>query len=564
MQSFIDGRDFMTRDESIALYERAQAAEKEKKGGGRKVWNAWLLDVLCQKAELQLSGKWKLDKKATSAWKRVARLDFSHHIFQNADFADQVFPAEAIFCQATFSGNAEFGGTTFQGNAKFDNATFQGGAGLSGSKFQEQSEFVGVTFQGEARFNRVKFQGATRFSRATFEGAAGFSIATFQRDAWFLSATFKGDAKFGGATLKGAAGFGGATFKGGAWFDGATFKGDGTFANASFKGNAWFGGATFKEAAGFGGATCRGSFSLKGAEFQKVPDFVQSAFAEAPRFDNMFIRLSERDPDDAARYRALKGLALKGHDHDSELSFFAGEIISRRGVEDFALPRPSNILRAWKLVPQTDEKPERKLVWRWQKGKFQEHAKIWSGGARYWAGQTYEILSDFGHSMLRPLGWWVVLIGMYAIAFLSQYFAAARSTTGLEGLAEAYRWVGAWLLNKLSFGSLAAPAKLACHSTSELVDASKMEPWGAAGYVAARRALILNTGDDDDKLSFAYACLYGDYTAEMTNGDPTRSVFRVIPHIPDTVSALAIMQSLLSAALIFLFLLAVRNQFRIK
>jgi Pentapeptide repeats (9 copies) len=577
----------MNRDESIALYERAQAAEEKKKGDGAKVWNVWAEEMLDRKAELEGSGQWQTKAGAfgplvpqnqpTREWLEAAAADFSNHIFQDADFGRCSFPAAAHFDQAIFSGDANFCIATFEWAARFDGATFKGDAGFLNARFKEHAGFASATFNGSAGFGGATFKADAGFGGATFKADAGFGGATFKADAGFAGARFERCAGFLGARFKAHAGFDGARFKWYAGFDGSTFKADAGFGGARFKGHAGFASARFERDARFERATCQRSFILGGAEFWKIPDFIQTTFSEAPRFDNVRIRVGPLEPkegwrrilpigkrafkpgpNDAARYRALKGLALKGHDHDSELSFFAGEIISRRGVEDFALPRPSNILRAWKMFQRGIYRPQRELVWRWQKGEHIERAEIWPGGARYWAGQAYETLSDFGRSMLRPLGWWIVLMGMYAVAYLSQYFVASCNSTALGGLVEAYRWAGTWLLNKLSFGAFAAPADLACHSASKLVVASKMEPWGAAGYVAARRALILNTGDDNDKLSFAYACLYGDYS------DVTQAKFRVIPHIPDAVSALAIMQSLLSAALIFLFLLAVRNQFRIK
>jgi uncharacterized protein YjbI with pentapeptide repeats len=584
MQSFINGRDFMTRDESIALYERAQAAEREKEGEGRKVWNAWAEEMLTQKSELERRETWKNGPKTQSAWREAATVDFLEHTFHDADLAGYIFPAEAGFRGATFEGATRFDTATFEGVAgfvgakfredtRFDRAAFKVVAGFGNAKCEGIAWFVGATFEGDAWFDSAKFKGDARFDSAKFKEDARFYRATFKKDGRFDSATFNEDARFDSAKFARVAWFDSATFKEYARFDSATFKGDARFDSAKFEGDTRFDGTTFKEDTRFRGAKCDGSFSLNRAGFQKVPDFSQTRFSEAPRLDNMSIRLGLVEPqgawrrilarvkpsirpcpDDAARYRALKGLALKGHDLDSELSFFAGEVTSRRGNQDFALPRP------WRLVCDRKAGADESvtLVWRWNNTDFDEWPKIWPGGVRYWAGQAYETLSDFGRSMLRPLFWWIVLMGMYAVAYLSQYFVTSRHTTGLGGLVEAYRWTGTSLLNKLSFGAFAAPADLACHSASKLVVASKMEPWGAAGYVAARRALILNTGDDDDKLSFAYACLYGDYS------DVTQARFRVIPHIPDAVSVLAIMQSLLSAALIFLFLLAVRNQFRIK
>jgi pentapeptide repeat protein len=641
----------MTRDESIALYETAQAAERAKRGEGRKVWNAWAEEMLAKKAELERKGEWDNDPDNRTAWHEAAAVDFSDQQFIDAHFYRFIIPADANFNNIDVAGVAGFGGAVFRGNTSFDNASFQklarfgqtqfdGTTHFNGARFiedanlyqvdfKENTTFIGTQFRGDALFSGSIFNGTSNFRvtqfrksadfrGAMFEGGAEFNDAEFQSITFFDTTTFRGKADFGRATFASETGFTDASFSGPAlffsarfgsfaWFDGAKFKGVSRFDRSTFDGNARFQSAdfmshthfnrsTFSAEADFGsctfvgdadfhlayfsghasfegsefGSQCSFRFSrfdrsilLDKASFTEVPNFVQANISEPPPLDAISIdqcrSVGLHRPDTATCFRSLKSLALESNDHDSELTFFAGEIISRRGVHDFALPRPLEIFRAWKLVSG-----ERKLVWRWQEGTSPERAMCWPGGVRYWAGQAYETLSDFGRSMLRPLGWWVVFMAMYAVAYLSQYFVALRNTTALGGLIEAYYWAGTWLLGKLSFGAFPAPAELACRSASKLVEASNMEPWGAAGYVAARRALILNTGDDDDKLSFAYACLYGDYSDEMTNGDPTRSVFRVIPHIPDAVSVLAIMQSPLSAALIFLFLLAVRNHFRIK
>lgn len=44
--------------------------------------------------------------------------------------------------------------------------------------------------------------------------------------------------------------------------------------------------------------------------------------------------------DAAARWRALKRIAVQAHDHERELDFLAEEIKSLRGVRDWPLPNP--------------------------------------------------------------------------------------------------------------------------------------------------------------------------------------------------------------------------------
>jgi uncharacterized protein YjbI with pentapeptide repeats len=570
---FYTGRNFMNREESIALYERAKAAEKKKKGDGAKVWNAWAEAMLAKRAELERSGEWDYSPNAQGAWREAATADFSNHIFQDAEFGGYIFPArvnlsEATtfgrgnFTSATFLGKAQFFNTAFLGEVSFDKATFAGSATFTGASFSDDAWFTGGTFSevwfvgtaysGDAEFHEVTFSQHACFNNATFAGDAAFNLATFADDAWFRGTAFSGDADYNETTFSRRALFRDATFSGAANFAGATFSGNAEFESVIFEGFTAFHDARFANQVVFAAITSKNSFSVSGTEFQEVPDFMQATFSEAPRFDNTRIRRAleepqgfwgrmlvsfnpqfRHDPDDAARYRALKALAIRAHDHDSEISFFAGEIVCRRGVEDFAIPHPKD-------------------------------GKIWPGGARYWAGQLYETLSDFGRSLVRPLAWWFYVIILYAVAYLSQYFVAAKKIGAVASLAEAGGWAWTKALSCIPWMNLPEPSSLKCVGNNPIVAESGMQPWAAASYVSIRRAFILNTGDDNDKLAIAYACLYGDYSEAMKGGDPNKTIFRVIPHIPDAVSALAIMQSLLSAALIFLFLLAVRNHFRIK
>ena len=79
------------------------------------------------------------------------------------------------------------------------------------------------------------------------------------------------------------------------------------FHNAQFKGEADFNAVAGKRA-----------FSMAGARFQRVPDFIQAHFEEAPRLDNVQVEppkglelLAEEEARNLfARWRALKRLAI--------------------------------------------------------------------------------------------------------------------------------------------------------------------------------------------------------------------------------------------------------------
>ena len=83
-------------------------------------------------------------------------------------------------------------------------------------------------------FRHATFPVPASFESATFSGYASFESATFSRIAYFHSATFSGDAFFESATFKGYVFFGSATFKGDANFGNSTFARNANFRSATF------------------------------------------------------------------------------------------------------------------------------------------------------------------------------------------------------------------------------------------------------------------------------------------------------------------------------------------
>ena len=105
-----------------------------------------------------------------------------------------------------------------------------------------------------------------------------------------------------------------------------------------------------------------------------------------------------------------------------------------------------------------------------------------------------------------------------------------------------------------TIGDTPAPP-LAC-----LVGQDTSPLWAALG-LSIRKAVPFAGVASANKLDQIYACLYGIHGDSPTSGDLPE---RFAPVIPDAVDYIGIGQLLLSLVLIFLFLLAVRNQFRIR
>jgi hypothetical protein len=225
------------------------------------------------------------------------------------------------------------------------------------------------------------------------------------------------------------------------------------------------------------GVQSDGVFTLNSATFRATPDFTQASFQGTPRIDNASIPPIEFFPkltpvvarDTQARYRAIRLLAISGHDHDNEAKAFKAEMRAKRGTEH----------RPWQMV--------------------------------FWLSVLYDLLSDFGRSAVRPFAIWVVSIFGFAAAYLG------------------------------NAGKLAA-LTLSCADGSS---------YAVKSLIFALKNAILFVGWDREQVAAAYACLYerqpgAGFTVPATNG------------------IIQAGQSVWSVILIFLFVLAVRNQFKIK
>ncbi len=136
--------------------------------------------------------------------------------------------------------------------------------------------------------------------------------------------------------------------------------------------------------------------------------------------------------------------------------------------------------------------------------------KWWHLGT--WFGLVYDLLADCGRSIVRPVLLWCGSVVAFAMVYtrLADQGGEAWSRCVAQG---------------------ATPAVKAL-------------------FLSGRNALVLFGGGRDARISQAYQCLYG--------GAPE-------PQIPDSVSFLeAFVQVPLSAVLIFLLLLAIKNRFKIK
>ncbi|MFX4220103.1 MAG: pentapeptide repeat-containing protein [Thalassobaculum sp.] len=285
-------------------------------------------------------------------------VDFSDQTIDVSNFEDFVFPAVASFSGATFSAGASFSGSTFSDVAFFSGATFSAGAFFVGATFSDGADFSGATFSDGADFRGATFSDVAYFSGATFSDVAFFRGATFSDVAYFRGATFSDVTDFSEATFSGDASFSGATVKSVWQMHGAKVAGSLTAPSADIQGHAYFTAIDFRIPP-----------DLVSTAFKQPPSFLGSTFGY-PCTNRLLGDCSVRDGE--ARFRRLKQLAADTHDHELELRLFAHETKAKR------------------------------------------FHSLHAADPLHWPGLVlnfaYDWASDFGQSVLRPLGWLLVTV----------------------------------------------------------------------------------------------------------------------------------------------------------
>ena len=160
-----------------------------------------------------------------------------------------------------------------------------------------------------------------------------------------------------------------------------------------------------------------------------------------------------------------------------------------------------------------------------------------------WLGYMYQLLSDFGRSPMRPLFLWFVSVIIFAALYLGHHPAFAKNW-----------WSGfGWEFQSLAGSNGVPPLTCVAGPGGRSV---------AALQLSVHKGLLFLGLVPATKLNQIHACLYGIHP--VSAAQPSQLPVSFLPVIPDGVTALSFIQHPLSVVLIFLFLLAIRNHFRIK
>lgn len=436
-------------------------------------------------------------------------------------FAGATFADMAIFDGAIFDNLARFDDAKFGDRAKFDGATFHGVAVFSGARFGDGASFVYVTFGGPAFFADAVLGVSAEFSGATFGSGASFMRAVFGQGASFDGKTKEAARETLGDLLRflyGVSASKRVKLRLADWdetaapdqfhaidFSGVRFLGTSSFRNRTFTSSVDFNGAVFHEPPEFAGGEGFGhldlgeiNISFGGRRWWRPRNWTTSSNVDA-------------------RLRRLRKIAKDVEAHDLERDLFILERHAQRGIQFVRLFRRFD--HPWAEV--------------WNRGRI-DRAKL-GDNVR---GRNplrplglmlllffYDITSDCGRSMLRPLLWF--------LASLAGFHAVYRS-----------------LLH-------AARGKLLPFTDADLISYTLGNALPFVGNLSpARRDIFLRLfgvpKEDGSRWPFL-----SDLLAHLA-GPPERMI-----QVPPPIEVLSYGQSILGTVLLFLFLLAVRNRFRI-
>ncbi len=291
-------------------------------------------------------------------------------------------------------------------------------------------------------FRRAVFPVGADFYSAKFSGKASFCSAAFSGTAYFYLTTFSGDADFSSVTFSGIAYFHSATFSGTAYFESATFCSMLNMAYTSFSilgdfTNTTIGGDVWLMWPGVGQERKRGRLLLQGLKFEKKGE-------EEPLL-NLRGNALQEDCKLLIRDTKMKKILLEGTDcrliefHNVSWGKYKEKLHAKRqivGDEHYLRNEPSVFgknIPSWNKIEETYQQ----LADRFRKdlkhpaandferGIFE--ARLMAAkqkneeGKRDWHNRfllgAYKFASDFSGSIFRPVFWTLLLTVIAAVVY---------------------------------------------------------------------------------------------------------------------------------------------------
>lgn len=380
----------ITRDECLALARC-----------GAKAWNEWRAafpgKAVPGHNTASFSGHDFADEPISFDGFQFGTVDFSKARFfhHRQTFFHCVFGNGTSFEKAQFAGSARFMGTSF-GSVEFARAEFSRWADFKACSFGGSARFEACVFNDDVAFTGALLTQDARFDQSRFGGGAYFGGTLFGTDVGFACCVFSGNAEFGakawsdlrhiyqkpGRSLDavqslaealtlspiemGEVDFSGSTFHGSLNFSGRVFRARAAFDMGERPTRSWTEVVDGKE-------TSVTEYVHEPTRFARAPQFFDCRLSQQVTFDSAVFPAPTGNADAARAYRTLKLASCQHQATREEQRFF--------------------------------------------KLEMQEEAAAESGWKR-WLYRAYEVSSDFGFSVWRPL---VTLVFLPALVVMLLY-----------------------------------------------------------------------------------------------------------------------------------------------
>lgn len=431
----------------------------------------------------------------------------------------------------TFPGEVSFEKTEFLVNVDFSDSAFEENTSFLNCKFHKKTDFSEAKFKGRTDFNRSSFRDTTLFEKAIFKEKAHFFEVQFYNPTFWGNAKFNNTVTFENSRFSAQAVFYKTEYIDRTYFKNIVFVESVIFKESVFNNIVDFSGSVFQHGADFTGVSFiqeslfrRSHFykelNMRGVNTDKICDFSDSSFSRfIPDFSLM-------DAITDLRLDRVKILETIRSKQDFEIDdprpwpfrhiAIAPEIdatIKYRSLKKIANENHDHLVELNMFI---DEMRARRF---WYDKPF----SLKDGAGRFWWGLIYGWISDYGRSMFRPLLGWAVCLFIFAAIAFSQARVEAINV---------------------------------CRTTGD-------NPIQAAFSISSFYSLPFISLKNTDTIKKDYVCLYGSKKLnKTTNNRDVRNV--MIPNLSRWFSFWSLINSVLSGAFIFLFLLAIRNQFKIK
>ncbi len=491
----------MNQEETLALWRK-----------GKDAWNAWSNSMLEARKTLEERGDWKARKNAfgfeepsnhiTSEWFSTASVEFSTHASRF------VFVEPTVFESYIFPSYSYWQRAVFKNDAVFKNAVFHGKAIFDHAVFENESKFGGVVFNSIVDFTNTSFKRNSSFVSSYFNGETNFRSSCFQAIAIFDDSSFRNVALFDTAS-----------FSDDAWFQETSFNNRSSFISSRFREDAWFDKTTFKGDVCFFKASFDGHAGFAEVSFEKYTTFSSTAFNGKAQFSSSNFeatssfnsaQVQESFDLSGARFSEVPDFR-QTHCREAPLLddvHIGSTIIKQRRLPDAPDFEVTANYRSLKRLAIQGHDHKHEVEFFAEELKSRRLMVYTPRDPNWWLSFLFDELSDYGRSIVRPL--------MY--------------------------WLGVVMLSAVHYIAMATPLN-PNRETECLAGAGSQV--NTAYQLAVAKGLLVPGLADRTIVTQAYDCLFGDI-------------------IPGSATVVASIQTLLSAILLFLLLLGIRNRFKLK